>query len=143
MKIVIGDRFNDHLGRLCVVTYTRGHILKITFLCEKSWTDVWDKKEFMEQLELGKFVSQPKLSLTKLNLADHLIEFQLNLIGKTTEDCKGDDKWYNTYTLTSNQHKMFEAYAVYLIRKVLKYNRKRAKLTFSIFDLTFGLRTLN
>jgi hypothetical protein len=78
--------------------------------------------------------------INRLNISDHLVEYQLAMVGKTMGDALKDDMWFFNWTLTEEQHEQFEAYAVPLIKKVFKCNTTRAKDTFSWFDMQFGLR---
>lgn len=77
------------------------------------------------------------------NLGNHLFEYQLSLIGKTSEDATNNKKWLEEWHLTETQYKDFESYAIKTIQRVLKCNKHRAKSTFSWFDLGFGLQVKN
>ena len=81
-----------------------------------------------------------KAKINRTNIADHLIEYQLNMIGKTVLDVSGDERWYHTNTMTPEQHEEFKAYAIPLLKKIFKFNKTRAEGTFGWFDLQFGLR---
>ncbi len=81
--------------------------------------------------------------LTKINrsnIATHLIEYQLAMVGKTMADALKDDMWFFNWTMTEEQHLKFKGYAIPLIKKVFKCNKKKAEETFSWFNLEFGLR---
>lgn len=77
------------------------------------------------------------------NITRHLIEYQLNMVGKSMIDTLDDDMWYFNNTLTSAQHEEFKKYAIPLLKKVFKFNKSKAEQTFGWFDLTFGLRIKN
>lgn len=81
--------------------------------------------------------------VNRTNIAEHLIRYQLEMVGKTWEEAQLDDMWFFNWTMTEEQHKKFKGYAIPLIRKVFKCNKKRAEATFSWFDLEFGLRVKN
>ncbi len=81
--------------------------------------------------------------ITRDNITKHLIEYELNMAGKTLIDTLDDDKWYFNITLTTEQQAEFKKYAIALIRKIFKCNRERAEKTFGWFDLGYGLRTKN
>ncbi len=81
-----------------------------------------------------------KAKINRTNIADHLIEYQLNMIGKTVLDVSGDEKWYSNNTMTPEQHEEFKAYAIPLLKKIFKFNKTRAQGTFGWFNLQFGLR---
>lgn len=78
--------------------------------------------------------------INRINIADHLIEYQLKMIGKTVLDVEGDERWYFNNTMTPEQHEEFKAYAIPLLKKIFKFNKTRAERTFGWFNLQFGLR---
>ena len=79
-------------------------------------------------------------TINRLNIADHLLEYQLKLVGKTMSDALKDDLWFVNFTLTTAQHEEFKKYAIPLLKKTFKCRRERAEDTFNWFDLQFGLR---
>jgi len=81
-----------------------------------------------------------RAKINRTNIADHLIEYQLKMIGKTVLDVSGDEKWYYNNTMTPEQHEEFKAYAIPLLKKIFKFNKTRAEGTFGWFSLQFGLR---
>jgi hypothetical protein len=81
-----------------------------------------------------------KAKVNRTNISEHLVEYQLNMIGKTMLDVKGDEKWYTNNTMTQEQHEEFKAYAIPLLKKIFKFNKTRAEGTFGWFNLQFGLR---
>jgi hypothetical protein len=80
------------------------------------------------------------MRINRTNIAEHLVEYQLAMIGKTMADAKKDDMWFFNWTITQKQADEFRAYAIPLIKKVFKCNKSRAERTFSWFNLEFGLR---
>lgn len=83
-----------------------------------------------------------KKKINRMTISDHLIEYQLQMIGKTVQDALKDPEWYNTWTMTSEQYDEFRAYAVPLLKKIFKFNTGKANSTFEWFNLQFGLRIL-
>jgi hypothetical protein len=83
------------------------------------------------------------MAINRLNVSDHLVEYQLKMVGKTMADALKDDMWFFNWTLTQEQHDQFKAYAIPLIKKVFKCRKERAESTFQWFDLQFGLRIKN
>jgi hypothetical protein len=81
-----------------------------------------------------------KAKINRTNISDHLVEYQLKMIGKTVLDVSGDERWYSNNTMTPEQHEEFKAYAIPLLKKIFKFNKTRAERTFGWFDLQFGLR---
>lgn len=78
--------------------------------------------------------------INRLNVADHLVEYQLNMVGKTMADALKDDIWFLNFTMTTEQHNEFKRYAIPLLKKVFKFNKSKAEETFNWFDMQFGLR---
>jgi hypothetical protein len=140
MKLKKGDRFKDYIGTPCFISYIKGDIVKLSFIEERPHVEVWDKQEFLEQIKLNRFFPQPKVIINRTNINDHLIEYQLNMVGKTIDDAKKDEMWFHNFTMTSHQHEMFKSYAIPLLRKIFKFNKGKAEQTFQWFDLGYGLR---
>ena len=80
------------------------------------------------------------MKVNRTNISDHLIEYQLQIIGKTINDIKDDPEWYHTNTFTPEQFEVFKAYAIPLLKKTFKFNKSKAESTFAWFNLQFGLR---
>jgi hypothetical protein len=78
--------------------------------------------------------------IDRTNITEHLIEYQLNMIGKTMEDASKDPEWYSNFTMSKTQADDFKKYSIPLIKKVFKCNRKKAENTFEWFWFEFGLR---
>ena len=78
--------------------------------------------------------------ITRENIADHLIEFQLKLVGRTVEDAKQDPWWFSNITMTKEQHTEFMVYAFPLVKKVFRCNKEKAWRTLDWFNLQFGLK---
>lgn len=80
------------------------------------------------------------MAINRTNVADHLVDYQLSMVGRTVAEAIKTDEWYSKWTMTTEQHEQFKAYAIPLIKKVFKCNKKKAESIFSWFDLQFGLR---
>jgi hypothetical protein len=81
-----------------------------------------------------------KARVNRTNITDHLIEYQLNMIGKTISEMDTDDEWYTNNTMTQEQFEEFKRYAIPLLKKIFKFNKAKAESTFGWFNLQFGLR---
>jgi hypothetical protein len=81
-----------------------------------------------------------KAKINRSNITRHLIEYQLDMVGKRLVDTLDDDMWYFNWTMTQEQHDKFKAYAIPLLKKIFKFNKGKAESTFGWFDLQFGLR---
>jgi hypothetical protein len=82
-------------------------------------------------------------TINRENIAEHLIDYQLEMIGKSIQEAYMTKEWYNKWTMTQEQHDELKAYALPLIKKVFKCNKTRAENTFSWWDLQFGVRIKN
>jgi hypothetical protein len=81
-----------------------------------------------------------KVKINRGNITRHLIEYQLDIVGKRLVDTLDDDKWYFNWTMTPEQYSNFEKYAIRTLKKVFKFNTNKAKETFNWFYNQFGLR---
>ena len=81
-----------------------------------------------------------KAKVNRTNISEHLVEYQLKMIGKTVADVSNDEMWYFNNTMTQEQHEEFKRYAIPLLKKIFKFNKGKAESTFGWFDLQFGLR---
>lgn len=78
--------------------------------------------------------------INRLNVGDHLLEYQFQLIGKTLDDAKNEPEWHNEWTISSEQFVKLQTYAIPLLKKVLKCNRAKSVYSFSWFMEQFGLK---
>jgi hypothetical protein len=84
-----------------------------------------------------------KAKVNRENITRHLIEYQLEMVGKSMLDTLYDDQWYFNITMTSEQYQKFKGYAIPLLKKIFKFNKSKAESTFSWFNLAYGLRIKN
>ena len=83
---------------------------------------------------------EKRKTINRQNITDHLIEYQLKMIGKTIDEITTDEYWFTNNTMTPEQHEEFKAYAIPLLKKIFKFNKARAEGTFGWYNLQFGLR---
>jgi hypothetical protein len=83
------------------------------------------------------------IKITRDNITKHLVEYQLQMVGKTLLHTLDDDNWYFNITMTQTEYEEFRKYAVKLIRKTFRCNRVKGEKTFDWFNLQFGLRIKN
>ena len=140
MQLKMGNRYLDRLGKPCFISHLDKGLMHLTYLGNDSYTEPWSRKEFIDEVKNNRFIPQPKPKITRENIQTHLIEYQLNMIGKTILDVKEDEEWYYNNTFTQQQYELFRAYAVPLIKKTFKCNTKKAEQTFDWFNLSYGLR---
>mgnify|MGYP006266846879 FL=1 len=82
-------------------------------------------------------------NINRTNIADHLVDYQLEMVGRTMAEAYKTEDWFTKWTMTDEQHEQLKAYAIPLIKKVFKCNKRKAESVFSWFDLQFGLRIDN
>ena len=78
--------------------------------------------------------------ITRENLAEHLVRYQLEMVGKTWEDAQTDQWWFHNITMTQDQFDEFMKYAIPLTKKVYKCNKGKAQRILDWFNVNFGLR---
>jgi hypothetical protein len=78
--------------------------------------------------------------ITRENISEHLVRYQLEMVGKTWEDAQADQWWFSNITMTQDQFAEFMNYALPLVKKVFRCNKARAQRTLDWFNLQFGLR---
>jgi hypothetical protein len=89
---------------------------------------------------VGEKLNKIMEKLTRENLASHLVDYELNMVGKTRLEAIDDDRWYFNFTMTREQADAFKLYAVKLIRKIYKCNKLRGEKWYDEFDMIYGLR---
>ena len=136
MMFCKGQKFKNYIGQMCFIVYMRADIIKLSYILSVPYIEVWNKQDFEEQIKLNKFILIPGTSVNRMNISDHLIEYQLNLIGI---EKLSDVKDYNKLTITEKQHNLFRSYAIPLLKKVFKFNKSKAENTFDWFLLQYGL----
>lgn len=79
-------------------------------------------------------------AINRSNITRHLLEKELEMVGKTIMDTLDREDWYNDFTITRAQYLEFRKYSLEVIKKVFKCNRRKAYSTFGYFYLILGLR---
>ena len=136
MMFYKGQKFKNYIGQMCFIVYMRADIIKLSYILSGPYIEVWSKQDFEEQIKLNKFIPIPGISVNRMNISDHLIQYQLNLIGI---EKLSDVENYNKLTITEKQHNLFRSYAIPLLKKVFKFNKAKAENTFDWFLLQYGL----
>lgn len=81
--------------------------------------------------------------INRVTITKHLVEHQLEMVGKSLMDTLDDDNWFFNITMTREQHLIFKKYALRTIKKVFKCNTTKALQTFDWFHENLGLRIKN
>ena len=132
-----GDRYLNYLGEYCIVKSVYKDLIKIQICGKNPRTEPWNLSDFLKQSDKFWFVPFPKSNRT--NIASHLLEYQLNIIGKTTADTKKNPNWFKEWMITNSDQELFKQYAVNALKKVFRFNTNKAKETFEWWRLHFGL----
>lgn len=142
-KLKKGDRFVYSIsGNQCFITNIKGKDVRLSFVNEAVTPQIWDRKDFEQALKMSTFVSVPITKITRETITIHLVEYELNMVGKTLEEAEKSSTWYSDNSMTEEQYEMFKGYAIPLIKKVFKCSKKNAEDTFRWFDLMYGLRVV-
>lgn len=83
------------------------------------------------------------LKVHRQNIAEHLLEYQFRMIGKTVQEAIADKEWLQKWSFTQEEADKFKKYAISLIKRVFKCNKSKASSTFDFFNLQWGLRIEN
>ena len=78
--------------------------------------------------------------ITRENIGEHLFDYQLNMIGKTRIEVLDSPNWRFDFTMTGVQLIDLMLYAIPLLQKTFRFNRKKALSTFEWWRVQFGIR---
>lgn len=137
-----GNRYLNYKGEYCIVKSIYKNILKIQITGKNARTEVWKLKDFLDEKPI-QFWEVPYPKITRVNIARHLLEYQLNMIGKTTYDSKQEENWFKKWTINDREYEFFKNYAISQLRKTFKINKKKAESIFNWFNMQFGLKRKN
>ena len=82
-------------------------------------------------------------TINRMNIGQHLLDKELQMIGKTREDLINDDRWRFNFTISYDQLNEFKKYSLYSLQKVFKFNKKKAEDCFDWWWKIFGVRIKN
>ena len=83
------------------------------------------------------------MKINRMNIGQHLLEYELQLIGKTIKEMVMDDRWRFNFTITNEQLWEFRKYSISVLQKVFKFNKKKAEDNFAWWWKMFGVRIKN
>jgi hypothetical protein len=81
--------------------------------------------------------------ITRENITSHLLEYQLNMIGKDLTCLIDDDMWRYNNIFKGSQYLEFKGYAVKLMMKTFRFTKNKANETFDWYWQRFGIRIKN
>ena len=134
-----GERYLNYIGEYCVVKSVNKDVVKIQVAGKEPRSETWKVKDFTSHV-YGRFRQVPYPKINRTNIARHLLEYQLNLIGKTSGDAKMHENWFNEWEISQEDAYFFKKYAIPLLKKTFKFSNKKALATFEWFNLQFGLK---
>lgn len=132
-------RYFDLNGVMYVIIYSKPEMVKLMPLKKNAMIDVWETEEFKKQVSLLKFTHVPHPPINRINVSEHLLEFQFNILGKTMADTITETGWKKEWKLTYKQKALFKSYATGILKKVFRFNTSKARETYEFFDKEFGL----
>lgn len=134
-----GDRYVNYIGDMCVVKSIYKDLIKIQVLGKRARTESWSLEDFLNDKKY-KFYRIPYPDIDRTNVSRHLLEYQLNMIGRYSAEIKSNPNWFKIWTITDLEYNYFKAYAIPLLKKVFKINTNKAESILTWFDLQFGLK---
>ena len=140
MKPKRGNRYLNYIGEYCIIKSIYKNVIKLQITGSRARTEPWSLKDFIHPRHHFYEIPYPKISRT--NIAVHLLEYQLNMIGKNTADTKKEEKWFDIWTITNEEYEFFRKHSIPLLKKTFKINTKKAESTFDWFNLQFGLKKI-
>jgi hypothetical protein len=138
-----GSRYFDLSGLIHVIIYSGRGIVKLMPLKKNAMVEVWEVEEFYRQIDLLKLTHIQHPPITRINVSEHLMEFQFNILGKTMADTIHETSWKNEWKLTESQKKLFKSYATGVLKKVFRFNTSKARETYNFFNENFGLSVVH
>jgi hypothetical protein len=143
LKVILqrGSRYYDVHFVIHTIVYSKD-VIKLMPIKPDSVIEVWDKNEFIQQVKLFKFIFIPHPKINRINVSEHLLEFQFNILGKTMFNTTQELDWKEKWKLTQNQKNLFKSYAHLILKKVFKCNSSKASETYEFFDSNFGLSVI-
>lgn len=140
--ITRGSRYFDLSGLIHVIIYSGRGIVKLMPLKKDAMVEVWEVEEFYRQIDLLKLTHIQHPPITRINVSEHLMEFQFNILGKTMADTIHETSWKNEWKLTESQKKLFKSYSTGVLKKVFRFNTSKARETYNFFNENFGLSVI-
>lgn len=135
-------RYFDLKGNTYVVVYSRKDVIKLMPIKENSIIEIWERSEFIEKIKTLNFIYVPHPPINRINVSEHLLEYQFNIIGKTMVNTVTESNWKNEWKMNEKQKQMFKLYALRLLKKVFRFNTSKARDTYEFFENNFGLQKI-
>jgi hypothetical protein len=140
-KLRRGNRYYDLHFVIYTIVYSKD-VIKLMPIKPDSVIEVWDKDEFIQQVKMFKFILIPPPKINRINVSEHLLEFQFNILGKTMSDTTKELDWKENWKMTQNQKDLLKSYAHLVLKKVFKFNGSKARENYEFFDVNFGLSVI-
>lgn len=140
MKLLTGDRFINQRGEECLLVFANKEMVRLQVISSPSYLQVYPFEEFVSLIKRLLILKLKRQPLTRENLPRHLGEFQLAVIGKRPIDMIMENKTFHDYEIKTEEYEIFRVYAIAMMKKVYKCNRKTAEENFDWFYKRFGLK---
>ena len=82
-------------------------------------------------------------TINRINITKHLIEYELEMIGKKLVDILDVENYTKSFSMTRNQYNQFHSYAIPLLKKTFKIRKSIAEDTFEWYWKMFGIQIKN
>jgi hypothetical protein len=133
-------RYFDLKGTTYVVVYSRKDVIKLMPIKKNSIIEVWEKSEFIQRIKTLNFIYISQPPINRINVSEHLLEYQFNIIGKTMVNTVTEPNWKNEWEMNEKQKEMFKSYSLRLLKKIFRFNTSKARETYEFFENNFGLQ---
>lgn len=139
MKILLGDKFLvGGYEALLVFKYKNFIMLHIRSFPPQTIT--YQLEEFVSLIDRFLIIKIKRDALKRENIASHLLDFQFAIIGKSSTDMVIEDKKVIDYEIPRVAYNAYRSYAIAMLKKVHKCNRKTAENNFEWFYERFGMK---
>lgn len=139
MKFLIGDKFLVG-GYEALLIFKNKDIVKLHISSYPPSVKTYQIEEFIFMVGRLLVIKIKRDVLKRENIASHLLDFQFAIIGKSSTDMVIEDKKAIDYEIPRIAYNAYRSYAIAMLKKVHKCNRKTAENNFEWFYERFGMK---
>jgi hypothetical protein len=85
-------------------------------------------------------MSNTTIKPNRSNISEVLFEHYISLIGRTVQEAINNPNWRKEWSISEEKYKEFKKYAIPTLKKVFKFNRKKAENTLNFFWVNYGIK---
>lgn len=138
--LLTGDKFINQRGEECLLVFATKEFVRLQVISSPPRLQVYPLNEFVSLVDRMLMFKLKREPLNRENIPRHLGEFQLALVGKRPIDMIMEKKTFYEYQIMKEEYEIFKIYAIAMMKKVHKCNRKIAEENFDWFYKRFGLK---